>query len=335
MTFLTANDNAIYREELSPQLPRRLFDAHVHVFDHSAFPPGFAFPAKTCYQRFGGVFTLAQWRELVAELLPEQQLSLNCFGTPHAMARREAAPRPDNVSVFAMTLLSPADPVDTVRQRLADNRLIGCKPYLNYAAEHTGKNPDQVEILDMFSDGQLELIDRLGLAVTLHIPRPGRLADPVNQRQMVEICQRCPRATFIFAHIGRAYFLRNVVGQLDRLAECPNAWLDTAMVNHQDVLKYTFDHFPTRRILFGSDAPIAFLRGKSVEINHQYAYLMAEDFRIGTAIYDTEHVVDFTTFFYEQLRALLSTAPPDSRDDILFGNANNLFTRLAAALGYV
>ncbi len=332
MSFLTPNDAVIYREELNPRLPRRIFDAHVHIFERDAFPDGFAFPPKNCYQRFGGAFSLSQWRDLVAELLPEQQIFLNCFGTPNAQARRDAAPSADNVTVFAMTLLSPADPPEVVQRRIAYGRLIGCKPYVNYAAEHTGKKPGDVEILDMFSDGQLELINRLGLAVTLHIPRPGRLADPINQRQMVELCQRCPRATFIFAHIGRAYFLRNVVGQLDRLAECPNAWLDTAMVNHQEVLKYTFDHFPAERILFGSDAPIAFLRGKSVEINHQYAYLMAEDVRIGSAIYDSEHTIEFTTFFYEQLRALLDTAPPQRLGDILFNNANNLFSRLAASL---
>lgn len=332
MSFLTTNDADIYREELNPRLPRRIFDAHVHIFERNAFPADFAFPPKNCYQRFGGAFSLLQWRDLVAELLPEQQVSLNCFGTPHAQARRDVAPPADNVTVFAMTLLSPADSTEVVQQRITDGRLIGCKPYVNYAAAHTGKKPGDVEILDMFSDGQLELIDRLGLAVTLHIPRPGRLADPVNQRQMVELCQRCPSATFIFAHSGRAYFLRNVIGQLDRLAECPNAWLDTAMVNHQEVLKYTFDHFPTERILFGSDAPIAFLRGKSIEVNHQYAYLMAEDVRIGTAIYDSEHAIEFTTFFYEQLRALLHTAPPQRLDDIFFNNANNLFSRLAASL---
>ena len=59
---------------------------------------------------------------------------------------------------------------------------------------------------------------------------------------------------------------------------------------------------------------------------------MAEDVRIGTAIYDSEHAIEFTTFFYEQLRALLHTAPPQRLDDIFFNNANNLFSRLAASL---
>ena len=107
MSFLTTNDADIYREELNPRLPRRIFDAHVHIFERNAFPADFAFPPKNSYQRFGGAFSLLQWRDLVAELLPEQQVSLNCFGTPHAQARRDVAPPADNVTVFAMTLLSP------------------------------------------------------------------------------------------------------------------------------------------------------------------------------------------------------------------------------------
>ena len=108
----------------------------------------------------------------------------------------------------------------------------------------------------------------------------------------------------------------------------PNAYFDTAMINHAGVLKYTFDHFPAERILFGSDAPIALLRGKSVEINHQYAYLMGENYAIGTSIIDTEHAVDFTTFYFEQLRAIIEAAPADTLEKVLYSNAQKLFNEV-------
>ena len=106
------------------------------------------------------------------------------------------------------------------------------------------------------------------------------------------------------------------------------------MVNHADVLEYTFRHFPRDRILFGSDAPIACLPGKSVEINNQYAYLMGEDYEIGTSIYDAQHAVTFTSFFYEQLRGIKLAAARAglSRDEvegILFNNAHRLFADVA------
>jgi hypothetical protein len=164
----------------------------------------------------------------------------------------------------------------------------------------------------------------------LHIPRPGRLADPVNQTQMVELCRLYPKAKIIFAHIGRAYYLKSVLGALEGIAACPNAYLDTAMINHEGVLEYAFSHFPRERILFGADAPFALLRGKSVEINDQYAYLLGENYAMGTAIYDAAHAVAFTTFFYEQLRGIKLAAQRAglSRSEIkgfFFDNAHQVF----------
>jgi predicted TIM-barrel fold metal-dependent hydrolase len=112
---------------------------------------------------------------------------------------------------------------------------------------------------------------------------------------------------------------------IDDFVQFPNAYFDTAMINHEGVLKYTFDHFPAERVLFGSDAPISFLRGKSVEINNQYAYLMGEDYAVGTSIIDTSHSVKFTSFFYEQLRAILNATPAEHVSDVLFDNAQRVF----------
>jgi len=150
----------------------------------------------------------------------------------------------------------------------------------------------------------------------------------------VDICRRYPNAQVIFAHIGRAYYLNNIIGLLDGIATCPNAFIDTAMVNHEGVLEYAFRHFPRERILFGSDAPIACLRGKSVEINNQYAYLMGEDYEIGTSIYDAKHAVAFTSFYYEQLRGIRLAAQRAGLsaaevENILFNSASRLLTGVA------
>jgi predicted TIM-barrel fold metal-dependent hydrolase len=224
-------------------------------------------------------------------------------------------------------LLSPKDPLDDVIRRIEENNLVGYKPYLNFV---DWKPAGDIEIFDMLTDEQMRFADEKGLIITLHIPRAGRLTDPVNQRQMVEICREYPNAKIVFAHIGRAYYMSNVVGGLAGIAECPNAYIDTAMVNHEGILEYAFNNFPRERILFGSDAPIALLKGKSVEINNQYAYLMAEDYRIGTAIYDSENAVVFTTFFYEQLRGVKRAAERAGLSKreirgIFHDNAMNLF----------
>jgi hypothetical protein len=269
------------------------------------------------------------FREIMKELLPEQKFTFTGFGCPNHATDRSQVPGPLEEGDFTEVLLSPEDPAEVVQERVEKTGSIGVKPYLNYAAKFYKKTAAEVEIKDMLTPSQLAYLDKAKLAITLHIPRPDRFSDPVNRSQMLELCEKHPDIKFIFAHIGRAYFMRGIhEAHIEDFIKFPNAYFDTAMINHAGVLKYTFDHFPAERILFGSDAPIALLRGKSVEINHQYAYLMGEDYNIGTAICDTDHVVDFTTFYFEQLRAIIEATPADALEKVLYSNAQKLFNEV-------
>lgn len=333
---LNERDRLIYERELKGFLPARIFDAHVHLFDRSCLQPETRFQADHVYQKVGGTFPLEHYLEWVAALCPEQTFHVNAFGHPTYESDLDASAVyagrcADNRRFFGMAMVSPRDTADAVARRVADNKLIGYKPYLSFVE---GKAAGEITLFDMLPDAQMQVADERGLAVTLHIPRPGRLADPVNQSQMVELCKRYPRAKIIIAHIGRAYYLSSVVGYLEGIAACPNAYIDTAMINHEGVLEYAFKNFPRERILFGSDAPIAWLRGKSVEINNQYAYLMGENYAIGTSIYDAGRAVDYTTFFYEQLRGIRQAAEraglsASDVEDFFFNNADRLFRAVA------
>lgn len=325
-------DRLIYQQEFENFLPSKIFDAHAHLFDSSCILTGARLPSKSPYRKFGGCFTIEQYLDWAGKNLPDQELYINSFGSPSTEMDREASAAysgriSDNRRFFGMALISPHDSIETVERRVTSNRLIGYKPYLNYV---DWKSADDVAINDMMTEAQMEYADKTGLIVILHIPRPLRLSDPLNQSQMVALCRRYPGARIVFAHIGRAYYLNNVTGFLEGIAACENAWIDTSMVNHEGVLEYAFRHFPKDRILFGSDAPIAMLRGKSVEINDQYAYLMGEDYEIGTSIYDSKHAIRFTTFYYEQLRGIKLAATRAGLGDadiegIFYGNAHKLF----------
>ncbi len=329
---IQSRDRGIYDSELRGFLPAKLFDVHVHLFDAECRRPGTSFPAKSCYRKFGGAYTLDDYLAWTRAALPDQTVSLASFGHPgRDMDRDRSAEYTGRISdgrrFFGLALVSPHDHVETVVRRVVTNRLCGYKPYLRFV---DWKPQNEITIPDMLPDDQMDAAGAHGWVIMLHIPREQRLADPVNQRDMVALCRRYPNARIIFAHIGRAYYLSNVIGFLDGIAACPNAWIDTAMVNHEGVLEYAFRHFPRDRILFGSDAPIACLRGKSVEINNQYAYLMGEDHEIGASIYDARHAVEFTSFYYEQLRGIKLAAGRAGLtnaevENILFNNAQLLF----------
>lgn len=327
MNLMNERDHRVYQEELAPRLPSKIFDSHVHAFNKDFFPADFRFAELSCYNKFGGEYTIEMWRQTMQEILPQQEMWVNCFSTPHLELDRRCVPDVNYKNEFCMVVVSPADSAETVQKRVESTRAVGVKPYWNYAANFYGKTSNEVEVFDMVTPEQLEYLNEKSLAITFHIPRSGRFADKLNQRQMIALCEKYPNIKFIFAHIGRAYFMKNIFeSNLTEFVQYPNAYFDTAMVNHVDILKYTFDHFPAERILFGTDSPIALLRGKSVEINNQYAYLMGERYAIGTSIIDTSGTVQFTTFFYEQLRSILDATPAASLEDVFFNNSYKLFT---------
>ena len=63
-------DRKVFAEELAPRLPKKLFDAHVHVFNKDCFPEGFSLGEKSCYQKFGGEHRSEFCVEMYKNLLP-------------------------------------------------------------------------------------------------------------------------------------------------------------------------------------------------------------------------------------------------------------------------
>ena len=324
--IVTDYERRVFREEFADRLPRKIFDSHVHIVLKRSYPADRGTENIDYLAPHGGEFTVRRFFEVYEELLPNIEMSLAGFGMPAMHVDRSDAANfgANNKRVFGLRLLSAYDSVEQVEADIRKYRLAGVKPYANMALKNPGR---EVELLDFFTPVQLEMLNRLKLIAVVHIPRQMRLEDPLNRKQMKHLCEKYPNATFIFAHIGRAYYQRCATNYVDEFVEFPNAYWDTAMINHEGVLKYTFDHFPAERILFGTDAPISFIHGKSVEINHQYAYVMPEEYDFGTTLIDRTGKIRYVPFLYEQLRSVLALdLPRQMLEDFFFNNAHGLYT---------
>ena len=324
--IVTDYDRQVFRDEFAGKLPQKLFDSHVHIVLKRSYPADGGAKKIDYLEPHGGEFSVRRFFEVYGELLPGIEMSLAGFGMPAMHVDRSDAANfgADNDRVFGLRLLSAYDPVETVEADIRKYRLAGVKPYANMALKTPGR---EVELLDFFTPEQLEMLNRLKLIAVVHIPRAMRLEDPLNRKQMKYLCEKYPDATFVFAHIGRAYYQRCATKYVDEFVEFPNAYWDTAMINHEGVLRYTFDHFPAERILFGTDAPISFVHGKSVEINHQYAYVMPEKYDFGTTLIDTSGKITYVPFLYEQLRSVLALELPRRvLERFFFDNAHELYT---------
>jgi len=296
-----ARNLRIFREELDGWLPARILDFHVHVFNPATLRGRRTWScAGHPIRKYG----FAELRRDLAELYPGRRTAAVCFGFPDrafdlAANNRYVAAGADGRRFLALRLFDPNEDPAAVRRELSGGRYLGIKPYLNYVR---GKPVNDIEIPDMLPDWAMRILDDLGQIVLLHIPRKARLADPVNQEQLVELCQRWPRARIVLAHVGRAYYLKCALGNLERLKRLPNLWYDLAMVSNPEVLEHVFATVPPDKLLYATDMPISVAPGKSVEINDQYSYITPAPWEL--SIHDTSGKIVYTSFVYEELRGI-------------------------------
>jgi hypothetical protein len=340
-----AKNRRIFDAELDAWLPPRIFDIHVHLIAPGTPPSGRFDCAGQQLSHYSGDDLTAD----LAQVFPGRQVDALCFGWPDPKYPTEASNRylagiargssahgsSDGGSSaqgrrYALRLLDPREDPARVQADIESGDFLGFKPYPDYGAAAKGKPLAEVTIDDMLPAWSMQLADRHGLLIMLHIPRPGRLADAVNREQITRLCRTYPNARIILAHVGRAYWLSNALGHLEAIAGLPNLYVDTTMVTHWEVLEHAMKVLPPGRILYGSDAPLAFRPGKSVEVNHGYSYLTPDPWPL--AITDTAGRLSFTSFLYEELRALIHAAQrlgwdAESVHDILYGNAAGLVGR--------
>lgn len=296
----------VFQEELDAFLPDTILDFHIHAFNRNSIPAGETF---SCAGHPIREYTLDELRADLANVYPGRKTQAVCFGFPEVEYDREENNRYlaegcDRESFYALRLFDPlADTPESLREDLNTGKFFGLKPYPDYVRK---SNLNEVEIHEMLPAWAMEIVNERAAIVMLHIPRAARLADPLNQRQIVELAKRYLNARIVLAHIGRAYYLRNVLGNLDALKEFSNLYFDLAMVNHWEVMEYLFQTIPAERILYGTDIPLALAPGKSVEINDQYTYVTPVPWKL--SISDDHRKIRFTSFLYEELRAIKKAA---------------------------
>jgi len=301
-TVAQARNRRIFEIEFDDFLPRRIVDFHVHVFPRSVNPGRrpFSCAGHPLREYLAGDF----FRDS-ARVYPGREVRGVFFGMPFQGWRQRAndlyvARACDCVHSFPVRLLDPAtDSEELLRKDVAEHGFVGLKPYPDYVR---GVARDRVRLHHMLPDWAMQVADEMGLLVILHLPRPGRLADPVNRRDIAGLCRRWPRARIVLAHVGRAYYLRNALIGLSPVADISNLWFDTAMLNNWEVLALLFRRVAPSRILYGTDTPIALAPGKSVEINDQYTYVTPVPWEL--SIHDSGGKLQFTSFLYEELRAI-------------------------------
>ena len=169
----------------------------------------------------------------------------------------------------------------------------------------------------------------------LHIPRDGRLKDPVNLHQILEIRREFPKVRLIVAHIGRAYTKEDVGNAFDLLTQEPETMYDFCANSCEYAITECIKRCGPKHVMFGTDMPILRMRARRIEEGDNYVNLVPPG--LYPDPYGDPHLREvseeegksITFFAYEELLAFkracqtLGCTKQDV-EDMMYNNAMNL-----------
>lgn len=274
-------DRRIYEEELRDFLPEKMIDIHTHVWLKELRPPKPLAP--------GEVKRTVTWPSLVAEdnsvedlqetyrlMFPGKQVTPLMFTS----TRRDTAPKLNEyvgdcarrTGYPALYYSMPEQSGEELETRIREGGFLGLKSYLSLSPDYLPEK--EIRILDFFPKAQLRKMDEMGAIVMLHIPRDGRLKDPVNLHQIREIAEEFPNIRLIIAHIGRAYTVDDVGDAFEFLAPCKKLMYDFSANCCDFAMEALLRSVGPERVMFGSDLPILRMRTHRIEENGTYINLV-------------------------------------------------------------
>jgi len=305
-------DQPIYRAEIEPALPTTIFDFHTHAWRRTDFaePPTEATRQSASLVFVTDHFPSSELKRSLALLFPRKAVEHLAFGFPFAemnvdrnndhIAEAIAAADP---AVSGLMLVRPEHSAEQVRRRAVEGGFLGIKPYWAFVR---GKPQNEVLLEDMLTEGPMRAADELGLIVLIHLPRAGRLPDPANLRSLHRLAAEFPRARLVLAHVGRAYCEWTVEQGLAGILDLPNLYFDTTFIQNRVVFQFLFEHFDSRRVLYGSDLPNSGVHGQVVCVNGLNLFVTQRDYP--WSLSPRGGSLRCTYMAYESIRALLHGA---------------------------
>ena len=326
---IKAVDREFYESRLRGFLPPRLIDAHAHVWLEPGEPRDGSAGGRlvTWPGRVAAANPVEHLLETYRLMLPGTAVTPLIFSNPAAGANLDslndyAAQCSASHTLPALALSRPEWTAGELEERILRGGFLGIKPYLSLAPASIPA--DEIAIFDFLPPHHLEVIDRRGWIVMLHLPRPARLRDPGNIEQLLEIGRRFPNARVIVAHVGRAYCPQDVGDAFERLASASHLCFDFSANTNERVFSRLLDAVGPKRVLFGTDMPILRMRMRRICENGRYINIVPRGL-YGDVSGDPHMrevdgpVADRLTFFlYEEIDAFRRAARAAglSRDDI-------------------
>jgi uncharacterized protein len=306
-------DRAFWLEHLDPWLPQRIFDAHTHVTE-----PRFRLAAMSEEKR------RQYWVNEVVEpigadnadrchklVFPGRDFGCLCFGSANldfdidgenACLQAECERR----GWYRLAVVRPQWTADRVALELNHPGVLGVKVYYALIDNDPITRDKYLEasIFDFLPHHQLELLDERRCWVTLHVPKADRLGHPANIAEVKEIRRRYPGVKLVIAHLGRCYTMPHAREAFPHFADDEGLYFDSSAVVNSEVHRLALETFGPKRILYGSDNPVFYMRGRRLFNGRQYINHTDYPFHFNRDHESPAIEAKYTLFMYEELLAI-------------------------------
>lgn len=330
-------DKVYYEANLLDFLPSNIIDIHTHVWTKACEKP-----VSKSTERIAGWISLVtqensfeDLQQIYHTLLPGKQVDFLMFPNVSDAIDIEKANgyvlhKAQGTKSRALALVHPDYSAQDI-EGFFKQGFLGIKVYLNYAPAEIAN--DDICIFDYLPHHQLDEVNRQKGIVMLHIPRSGRLKDPVNLQQMMEIEHTYPNVKLIIAHIGRAYAMEDLGDAMQVLKKSKNMLFDFSANTNGDVMAELIQTVGAGRILFGTDLPIFAMRAHRIVENGVYYNITPKglygDMSAEPNMRETDDAEKITFLMYEQINAFKWAAEKtglakQEMEDVFYNNAAKL-----------
>jgi len=313
-------DWEFYEQRLQSFLPRNIIDIHTHVWldkfqskEKPAHPRAVTWPERVALDN--SMEDLVETHRLLfpgKKLLPLIFGSALSFGDDIHAGNRYVSESGRKYRVPALLFADPQWGEIEFEERIASRNFLGAKVYLTRSDPRIPEK--DIQIYDFLPHHQLKVLDRRGGILMLHIPRPGRLRDPLNLTRIIEIERHYPSVKMIIAHVGRAYCPEDIGNAFEALGETRKVSFDISANTCAATFEQAIRAVGPERILFGSDLPITRMRMRRICEGGNYVNLIPRGLYgdVGGDTHlrelDGEDADRLTFFMYEELDAFCYAA---------------------------
>jgi hypothetical protein len=341
-------DRAFWAEHLEDWVPKRIIDAHVHFND-----PKFQIETVTeemlkaswVTEVCPGKSNAADTEVYTRTTFPNREVSLVAFG--HIDFGWEIEGSNEDIRAegikrgwYSLMMVRPTWVAEQVDWWLSKPGVLGAKPYYTMIGyDRTGSNAYiNAGIFDFVPHHQLEVLDQRAAWLTLHVPKVDRLGNPDNLRDIAELRKRYPRVKLVIAHFGRSYTLPHAEEGLLPLADDPGILFDVSAVLNPAVHELALKHIGPDRILYGTDNPYFYLRGRRQWEGRTYINRTSHPFHFNKNREAPEIEARYTIYMYEALKAIKDSCNKlglgaDAVQKLFYSNARGMIEDILSRKG--